>query len=151
MEGRQAAKWIALKQRCFDLHGAIPPFADVQEQSHAKIRHEKRIGDLTRPRAEGGFGLDAASAPEVVIERRALERATKELQRLQQLKESRTARWNVAKQLEARTSDWLVKGGVPANCVLEVVEDASLSELLKKGERISDAVERFRHRLRELG
>ena len=66
-------KMTALKQRCLDLHGAIPPFEDVQEQSYTTIRHQKRIDDLTRVRAEGGHGLPVL-APEVVIERRALER-----------------------------------------------------------------------------
>ncbi len=39
--------------------------------------------------------------------------------------------------------------GVPQNCVIEATEDQPISELLKKGERIADAVERYRHRLRE--
>jgi hypothetical protein len=123
----------------------------VQEQSHTKIRHQKRIDDLTRPRAEGGFGLPEL-APQVVTERRALERAEAEFTRLQQLKEIRTGRWTIAAQLERSITDWLLRGGVPGGCVLEVVEDAPpLAELLKKGERVGDAIERYRHRLRELG
>jgi hypothetical protein len=146
-----AAKFVQLKQRCLDLHAATPAFADVQEQSHAKIRHEKRIADLTRVRAEGGFGLSEL-APQVVAERRELERAQKEFTRLTTLKEARGARWTVAKQLEARVSDWVLRGGIPGGCTLEVVEDAPLSELLTKndGGRIDAAVERYRHRLREL-
>jgi len=144
-----AAKFVQLKQRCLDLHAATPAFADVQEQSHAKIRHEKRIADLTRVRAEGGFGLPEL-APQVVAERRELERAQKEFTRLTTLKEVRGARWTVAKQLEARVSDWVLRGGIPGSCALEVVADAPVSELLKKGERFADAVDRYRLRLREL-
>jgi hypothetical protein len=54
-------------------------------------------------------------------------------------------------QLQRAVSDWVLRGGVPGGCGLEPIEDAPVSELLKKGERIADAVERYRHRLRELG
>ena len=46
--------------------------------------------------------------------------------------------------------EWLTAGGVPANCMLESVEDAPIAELLKKGERLADGVARYQHRLREL-
>jgi len=144
-----AAKFVQLRQRASDLHAATPRFEAVQEVAHEKLRHEKRIADLIRPKSEGGFGLGEL-APQVVIERRELERAQKELTRLTTLKEARGARWTVAKQLEGRIIDWALRGGVPGGCSLEVVEDAPVSELLKKGERIADAVERHRHRLREL-
>ncbi len=149
LDGPPLVRMIALQQRCHDLHGAIPPFEDVQEQSHAKIRHQKRIADLTRPKAQGGFGLPEL-APQVVVERRELERAEAEFTRLQSLKEIRSARWTVAKQLEVRVSDWLLKGGIPGGCTIVPVVGPPLPELLKKGERVGDAVERYRHRLREL-
>ena len=38
----------------------------------------------------------------------------------------------------------------PANCVFDPAEDTPLSELLKKGETLSDGVMRYRHRMREL-
>ena len=43
-----------------------------------------------------------------------------------------------------------MRGGVPGGCVLAEHEDEPVASILKKGERISDAVERLRHRLREL-
>ncbi|MGY8633830.1 hypothetical protein RAD15_15240 [Bradyrhizobium sp. 14AA] len=144
-----AAKFVRFVQRCRDHHAAVPGFADLQEQSHAVIRHKKRIDDLTRPKSEGFHGLPEL-APQVVIERRELERAEAELSRLASLKEIRGARWNTAKQLEARVIDWVMRGGIPTNCIIEPIEDPPLSELLKKGETIADAVDRFRHRLREL-
>jgi hypothetical protein len=144
-----AAKFVQLKQRCLDLHSQVPEFADVRELADTKIRHQQRIQRLLMARAEGGFGL-AEDAASVVDERRKLERVDKELQRMEQLRSVRGQRWTVAKQLEARISDWVLRGGVPGDCLLEVVADAPVSELLKKGERIADAVERYRHRLREL-
>ena len=144
-----AAKMTALIQRAADLHSAIPAFEDVHALALDKIRHQTRIADLTKPATEGGFGLTDDSA-QTVSEKRKLERVEKELARLTELKETRTVRWAAAKQLEARTSDWLLRGGIPHGCVLEPVADLPLSELLKKGERIADAVERYRHRLREL-
>jgi len=150
LDGLPLAKMIALKQRCRDLHGAIPDFHDLQEQSHAKLRHQKRIADLTRPKAEGGgFGLSPL-APEVVVERRELERAEAEFARLQSLTEIRSARWNAASQLERSVTDWLLRGGVPSDCAIAPVDDPPLAELVKKGERIADGVARFQHRLREL-
>jgi hypothetical protein len=145
-----ASKMIAIKQRAHDLHSAIPEFADVRELAETKVRHQQRIQRLLMARAEGGFGQseDAAS---VVDERRKLERVEKELQRVQTLREVRSQRWTTARQLEARVSDWLMRGGVPGNCTLEAVEDAPISELLKKGESVADALSRYRNRLGELG
>lgn len=86
----------------------------------------------------------------MVDERAKLTRVEKELQRLEQLRSVRGQRWTVAKQLEARISDWIMRGGVPGDCYLEVVADAPISELVKKGERIADAASRYQLRLREL-
>jgi len=48
--------------------------------------------------------------------------AEKELARLVELKETRTVRWNTATALHQAASDWVLRG-VPANCVIETVED----------------------------
>ncbi|KRQ01846.1 hypothetical protein AOQ72_10545 [Bradyrhizobium yuanmingense] len=147
-----AARFVQLKQRCHDLHAAVPGFADLQQQSHAVIGHKKRIDDLTRPRAEGGFGLPEL-APQVVAERRELERAEKEFDRLKSLKEIRGARWQSQKRLEAKACDWVLRGGIPSNCEIVAVEDRPVSELLTKadGGRIDAAISRLQMRLRELG
>ena len=114
------------------------------------LGYKNRISDLTRHASEGGFGLDA-SAPQVVAEHRKLERAEKELARLTELKETRTVRWTAAGQLHQSVNDWVLRG-IPGDCTLDVVEDAPVSELLTKadGGRIEAAVERYRHRQREL-
>jgi hypothetical protein len=147
--GAPQKKWIALHQRKVDAFAATPPFADVRELADDKLRLQKRIDDLVRPRAEGGHGQPEL-ASEVVAQRRALERVEAELARKSELKEIRGARANIVAQAERNVSDWVLRGGVPHGTVLEVIEDAPLSELLKKGERIADAIEARRHRLREL-
>jgi hypothetical protein len=143
-------KWTALVQRAADLHAAIPMGETVRAAAEAVTAIERRIRDLTRDRAEGGFGLDPDNAPQVE-ERRKLERAVAERDRQRTLYEVRGARWNTCAQLRGAVSDWLLRGGIPHGCVIESVEDAPLSELLKKGEHVADAVERYRHRLREFG
>jgi len=109
---------IALKQRAADLLAQVPTHEQVQEVRVEATGYKNRIADL---KSEGGFGLDA-SAPQVVSEKRKLESAEKELARLVELKETRTVRWNTAAALHQAASDWVLRG-VPANCVIETVED----------------------------
>lgn len=92
----------------------------------------------------------AELAPQVVSERRALERAEKELARLRELKEVRGQRWTTQVQLQQKIISWITEGGIPPNTALADVEDAAEAKLLRKNERIADGVERYRHRLREL-
>jgi len=105
-----ASRLTALKQRRADLHAAMPPFEDIHELAETKMRHANRIRQLLAPKSEGGFGLPEL-APQVVAERRQLERVEAELTQLQSLKEVRTGRWNVAAQLERSITDWLLRGG----------------------------------------
>jgi hypothetical protein len=144
-------KWTALVQRAIDAHNSVPEFAIRQEAAEAVTGIQRRIADLKRLKSEGGaYGLSDDAAT-VIAEHKKLERAMAERDRQQALYEIRSARWNVAKQLEVRVSDFVLRGGIPGDCQLDVVDDAPpLSELLKKGERIADGVERYRHRLREL-
>jgi hypothetical protein len=149
LDGLPLVKMTALNQRALDLHGAIPSFDDVQQVRLDKQQHANRIAKLVAHRSEGGFGL-GDDAPQVSVERKKLERAEQELARLTSLQEIRTGRWNSASQLSQSVADWLLRGGVPQGCQIETFEDAPLSELLKKGETIATAVERFRLRRREL-
>lgn len=145
-----AARLIQFGQRVVDLHAAMPPFEDVYELAQTKVRHVNRIAQLIKPRGDGGTYELAATAPLVLSEKRALERVERELARRNALKQTRGDRYVPQKQLEARIIDWITAGGIPAGCVLEDVVDLPESELLKKNERISDGIERYRHRLREL-
>jgi len=144
-----ADKLTALRQRARDAHAAMPKWEAENEATEAKTAHQRRLDALTRPKSAGGHGLNDG-ADQVVTERRRLERAEAELTRLTSLKDARSARWAAAGQLERSVVDWVMRGGIPANCALEAVEDVPLEELAKKGERLGDAVERHRHRLREL-
>ena len=144
LDGLPLIKMTSIHQRALDLHGSIPTHEQVQEVRLEALGYKNRVADLTRHKSEGGFGLPE-DAPQVRAERKKLERAEKEFARLTELKETRTVRWNGAGQLRQSASDWVLRG-VPGDCVLETLEDAPLSELLKKGETIATAVERFRHR-----
>ena len=84
---------------------------------HSTNQASDRIAELTRHASEGGFGLDA-SAPQVISERRKLERVEKELARLTELREVRTTRWQAAARLDQTITDWLMRG-IPASCVIE--------------------------------
>ena len=64
-------KLIALHQRAHDLYVQIPAFETILELTNAKLAHERRINDLTKPRGEGGFNLDPSSA-QVRDERRCI-------------------------------------------------------------------------------
>jgi hypothetical protein len=148
LDGLPLVKMTSIHQRALDQLAQIPTHEQVQEKRLEALGYKNRIVDLTRHKSEGGFGLDAA-APQVVAERRKLERAEKELAWLTTLKEDRTARWNALSRLDQTNSDWVLRG-IPGDCVIETVEDQPLEELLKKGETIASGVERYRHRQREL-
>ena len=148
LDGRPLEKTASIHQRALDLHATVPSYEQVQEVRLEAIGYRNRISDLEKHKSEGGFGLDP-SAPEVVSVKRKLARAEQQLARLTTLKEDRAARWTAAARFDTAVSDWVLRG-VPANCVLDAIEDAPQSELLKKGETLSDAVMRYRHRLREL-
>jgi hypothetical protein len=148
LDGLPLVKWAAIKQRAFDLHASIPSFEAIREVQLEKISHANRISELVKARGDGGPNLPE-SAPQVATVRKQMQRAEQELARLQALREIRTAKWNSAGSLARSISDWLLHGGIPHGCMLEPVADPPLSELLKKGETIANAIERFRHRRRE--
>ena len=128
----------------------MPTFDEVQEIALEAIGYKNRITHLTRHPSEGGFGLDA-SAPQVVAERRKLERAEKELARRTELKEIRTVRSNAAGQLRQSVNDWVLRGIPGELCARRWSRISRFSELLTKadGGRIEAAVERYRYRQRE--
>jgi len=98
----------------------------------------------------GGFGLEE-DAPQVVVERKKLQRALQHRDHQKTLIDARRGKWTNAGQLRKATEDWATRGGIPGGCSkLEAVPDQSLSKLLSKGETISEGVERCRCKLAEL-
>lgn len=142
-------KFTPLSQRSIDTRAAVPDFSVLQEAAKLQTERQNRIDHLLRRRPDGGMGQDETS-PSVLDERRKLERATSERLRLQELSDIRSARSSACRRLEVDIADWVMRGGVPGGCVLEAVEDDPIQSILKKGERIVDAVDRCRHSLREL-
>jgi hypothetical protein len=152
LDGQPLVKMAALRQRALDLHAQIPSFSEISELRLTRTGHANRIAHLMKHKSDGGFGLSEGAA-QVQSEQKKLQRVEQELVRQETLREVRTVRWNAAGQLERSVTDWLLRGGIPGDCVLEAVEDAPISELLTKQDdgRVDAAVERLRLRLRELG
>lgn len=149
LDGLPLVKMTLLHQRALDLRAQIPTHEEVQEQRLVAVRLKNRIADLTRHRSDGGPSL-SNDAPQVAAVRKQMERAEQEAARLTELKEVRAARWSATAQLDQAVSDWVLRG-IPSGCVIEPIEDdPPIAELLKKGETIANAVERYRHRKREL-
>ena len=151
LQAMALVKWTAIKQRADDLFAQVPTHDQVQELRNEATGYKNRIDQLVGHRSTGGLAGPSAAPPQVISEMRKLERAEKELARLTELKEVRTARWNSAGALARNVSDWLLHGGVPHGCIIESVDDPPISELLVKadGGRLDAAVERYRHRRRE--
>ena len=86
-----AVKFTSLMQRSIDLRAQVPDFAVINDAVKLQTGHRNRVEHLLRRRSDGGMGL-AEDAPSVVDERRKLERATAERNRLQELADVRSAR-----------------------------------------------------------
>ncbi|MET4244605.1 hypothetical protein [Bradyrhizobium sp. RT10b] len=149
LDGVPLVRATAIKQRALDFHSSIPSFEAIREVRLEKISHANRINELLKARGDGGPGLPE-DAPQVATVRKQMLRAEQEVARLETLREIRTSRWNAAGSLARNVTDWLMHGGIPQDCVIEAIEDQPISELVQKGETVANAVERYRHRLREL-
>src|SRR5882672_570327 len=142
------ADWLAepaltrltqLSQRVQDLHRQIPDSVDIIELGRAATSHQARITQLIKARGLGGYALPEL-APEVVTEKRALDKIVAEKNRLQQLVTARSDKWTVVAQLERRVHEFLRD----KNGRLDVVEDVPPEKLLTNGETITAARARYR-------
>lgn len=140
-----AEKLIMLRQHAADLHAAIPTFEARQEAAQVETAHQTRIAQLTRPRVMGGHGMEEDAA-QVTMERKALDKATATLQRLDELIEVRTAKWRDGTRIVQAVDEFFLAGGIPRGCAVEEVEPPKLA----KNGNLVEAIERERHRIREL-
>ena len=92
----------------------MPDFSVINDAVKLQTGHRNRVEHLLRRRSDGGMGL-AEDAPSVVDERRKLERATAERNRLQELADVRSARSSNCKRLEVDVANWAMRGGVPVD------------------------------------
>ncbi len=136
-----------LRQRADDLHATIPPFAELQEASAARIGAENRVRQLQAHPQEFGHGLLPGSS-ERRPSARTLDKATREFELIKQRAEDRAAAWRAASAPVAICDDWL-RDGRPHGTILEDHE----IEVPKPGKNepsLIDAIENRRRRCREL-
>jgi hypothetical protein len=136
-----------LRQRAADLHAIIPPFAELQEASAARIGAENRVRQLQAHPQEFGQGL-SPDHPSVVQAQKVLDRATRELELIKQRSEDRAAAWRAASAPVAVCDDWL-RHGRPHGTILEDHE-TEVPKLGKNEPSLIDAIENRRRRCREL-
>jgi hypothetical protein len=134
-----------LRQRAFDSRAMWSPLADeLHEQRVAKQTADVRLRQLTTPLGAGGPGLGPGDSQHDDIKRRVA-RIDAEIARLTTLEAVRGRAMNDSAMLVRDVENWLRRGS-------KLVEATMIEpgDVLKKGERIIDGVERLRHRIREL-
>jgi hypothetical protein len=142
-----AARLQALRDRCSDLHLLIPEFEERRTAGEARLAAEQRLKRLTDHPQHGGFGLEPED-PRTKDAQRDLDKLTADAKRITDRYEMRAAAWRQAGACLSRVESWLGDGGRPAGTVLQ--DFSGPEPQLFKGESITDAINRLRHRVREL-
>jgi hypothetical protein len=137
----------AIQQHAVDCRQLMPDTEELRALHTEKADYERRITELTRHPGHGGKGLPEDN-PSVRSARKQLDKVAAEIRRHKELGEVRAARWRNAGQLARATEDWL-KLGVPTGTVIQEHPAIAVSDVLKKSENVTDAVERLKHRRRE--
>jgi hypothetical protein len=137
----------ALRQRFHDTNVIIPKFETIREASDARIQAEARLRRLLDHQSAGGFHLDPTDS-RVIEQQRLLDKLTDDFRRLNELNETRSAAWRAASHVMTAVETRLKDGGVPPGVMLQDHEVEVPK--LNKGETITDAIERYRRRGREL-
>jgi hypothetical protein len=147
--GEPRRKLIALRQRSADARAVYLPISDdIRAIRLDRQRAETRLKQLKLRRGQGGPDLDD-SDPQVIEVNKTIARCESELSRLQTLESHRGAVMHNTGQLVQHTEDWL-RSGRPNGTTLTEAPAIAVADILRKGERAHDALERQRMRLREL-
>lgn len=141
---------ISMRQHRDDLRNLVGPSRERKDDELLPKKHrlEVELMRLTAPLGEGGFGLGEDDTP-VADVRKKIADVSSEMTKLTELIEVRTARAHAAARLVKHLEDWL-QSGHPSGTVVAVVADVDLRDCKRRGENDIAAVERLRHRLREL-
>jgi hypothetical protein len=148
-------KLEALRQRAADARSLPLPINDQIRETRIELqRAQSRLKQLVMPRAAGGFGLSEGDendpADKQVADIKAtIARHEGELSRLTPLEATRLATMRNVGGLLRRCEEWL-RDGRPRGTVLLEAPPIDLREIVKPEEKVNDALERLRHRLREL-
>jgi hypothetical protein len=146
--GASRSHLLSLRQRAQDARALFLPLSDeLTEVRLEKQRADVRLAQLKLRRGEGGPDLDDDDRQVIEI-RKTIARLEGELTRLTALELHRSASAHATASLLRSCEEWLRRGR-PGGTVL-VEAPVEVSDVLKKGERLPEAVERLRHRLREL-
>lgn len=140
---------VALRQRGEDAMNLARPLHDqLDDLRPDRHRLNASIAELKKPRGLGGPGLDDEHAS-VVDARQKLSRVEAEMVRLNELLEVRRARAQSAAALVMNVESWL-RNGRPSGTVLVEATEIETKSIIRRGETAGSALERLRHRLREL-
>jgi hypothetical protein len=143
------ARLLSLRQRAIDSRSIWLPISDdIREVRAEKYKADARLAQLKLPRGSGGPNLDEDDK-QVIDVRKRIAHLESEIARLTALEQQRAATMHATGTVQRNVEDWLRRGRPPGTVLVEapLIEPG---EVLKKGERLPDAVERLRHRLREL-
>lgn len=135
---------LAVRERADTLHRAVVPHSERSEANTAKIAAANRQRQLEAPPPEG-YNLHPEDR-RLLAQREPVEQLTVEWQRLEAQNERAVAAWQPAARVRSVCEEFLRDR--PPNTA---VEDAPTEPpKLAKGESLLDAIERIRHRGREL-
>jgi hypothetical protein len=140
------AKLVALRQRAQDARALLLPLSDeLRETRLEKQRADVRLAQLKLRRGEGGPDL-SDDEPQVRDVRLKIDKLDADIVRLSALQEHRSARLSAVGLLVRACDDFLrTRRG-------QLVEAPAIdvADVLRKGERLSDGIERLRMRAREI-
>jgi hypothetical protein len=137
-----------LRQRSHDARSLWLPTSDeITESRLERQRSDLRLRQLTLPRGAGGPGLGDDNH-QVIDIRKKLARIDGDIARLTALETSRGAAMQSVSMLVKNCEAWLRRGRGGSQLVEAAVIEPG--EILKRGERLYDGIERLRNRLREL-
>jgi hypothetical protein len=142
-----AAKRRALRQHAADMRALMPDSDALNVLRMDKAASEARLKRLRDPAQSGGFNIKDENHSAIVDEKSKLTAITSELARLNEISEVRSAKWREAGAIAQGVENFL-RTGIPDGSSLVAVDDPPLAEILKKGERIVDGIDRLQRRCR---
>jgi hypothetical protein len=156
LPGASRGKLEMLRQRAADARALWEPLSDqIRETRVETERSRSRLKMLVTPKASGGFGLregdddDPVVDPQVADVKRTIAKRETELARTSALEATRVAIWRNLGILVRRVEEFL-REGRPHGTVLLEAPPIEITDVLRRDEKVNDALERLRHRLREL-
>jgi hypothetical protein len=138
-----------LRQRSQDAHALWVPIANLIAEERTELeRSRSRLRQLTTARTGGGYGLTETD-PQVIDVQGSISKHEGELARLSALEAERLSVWRNLSTLVRSVEEW-IRRGRPGGTMLIEASLIDLDEIVKRDEKLYDAIERMRFRLREI-